>query len=105
MGERSICGAVSGALASLSILLGEQGYDDQVIAYTVKKYKIWFRQQFGDLTCAVLTQPFRNEEGEIMEGKHEARHVMCTSFVIESAKKIVELIEYNALHPIPATAP
>ena len=91
-GEGSICGAVTGSLAAISLILVEKG----LIAEEVKeKASIWktnFKEGFESLNCFDLMDEFGGAEGEIdfdMPGRREK----CTDAVTSAvtfAKQIID---------------
>ncbi len=89
MGERSICGAVSGALVSLGILLNENMISTNKINKLADKFKNEFREKNESLYCFELLSPYLDSDEPYPEDP--VRLPICTDAVI-SATKITQKI-------------
>lgn len=92
MGEGSICGAVSGSMAALSLLLEDRGLPKESIKDQSSKFKACFIRQQGSLECQELLKPFQ-VDGEIPEERQESRKISCTNCVITAVQIASSLIE------------
>lgn len=92
MGEGSICGAVSGSMAALSLLLEDKGVSKKQIKDQTSKFKACFIRQQGSLDCDDLLEPFR-VHGEIPEDRQEARRISCTNCVVKAVQIASSLVE------------
>jgi C_GCAxxG_C_C family probable redox protein len=83
VGEESICGAVLGSLAGMSLALADKGVNPDGVREKSKEFKRRLRERFGTLECGALMDEFRDPQGKIvfdMPGRREK----CTK-VVESA--------------------
>jgi hypothetical protein len=93
-GEGLVCGAVTGSLAGLSLVLATKGLNDDTIKEKREIWKNVFKEKFDTLSCFELMDEFRNELGEIdfeMAGRREK----CTDTVISGvtiAQKIINSV-------------
>ena len=94
-GEGLVCGAVTGSLAALSLILAEKGLEDKEISKKTEMWREYFKEKFETLTCFELIDEFRTKIGEIdfeMPGRREK----CTDFVIAGvifAQQIIDSME------------
>ncbi len=87
MGELDVCGAVTGTLSALGIILSEKfkgkENSEKLIMDEIKEWKNNFRNKFGTLICRTLLDDFKDKEGKI-DFKHPERRIHCTD-IVESA--------------------
>lgn len=95
IGERSICGSVTGAVASLGLLLKEKGISDDEIKKIIEKFKMRFKERNQSLYCSELLSPYLR--GDEPYPPDPLRLPVCTQAVITAtiiAQQIVnETIE------------
>lgn len=89
------CGAVTGAVLALNLLLGRNHAEgDKEDNYeAVQKLIAGFRSRFGDISCPGLTGvDLGTEEGRI---EFDARnlHVKCREFVGEATRMVLNLVD------------
>jgi len=91
-GEGFTCGANSGAMVAIGLILSKKGVDKDKIQELRDKFKIEMKKEFNYLLCRDYLKPFNTEDGEIdwdMEGRHEK----CTNIVnkaFENAKQLID---------------
>ncbi|UCG01151.1 MAG: C_GCAxxG_C_C family protein [Candidatus Heimdallarchaeota archaeon] len=90
-GEGLVCGAVTGSLAALSLILAEKGLEDKEIAKKVKIWKKDFKDKFETFTCYELIDEFRDESGKI-DLKMPGRREKCTEIVISGVTSTQQII-------------
>jgi len=92
IGERSICGGVTGGLAALSAYMVEKGIDSEKMSEIFKEFKTIFEERNGSLRCRELLEPFILEDGTLDKDNPERKKI-CDQ-AVESAVLIAkELIE------------
>lgn len=91
-GEYSVCGAISGALSAIGLILSKNGLDDDKIRDLSNQFKRTLTKKFDSLLCKDYMKTFFSESGEInwnLKGRHEK----CTEIVqkaYEVAKEIID---------------
>ncbi len=92
-----ICGAVSGGIIALGMVMGRNsanGSLDNIYA-CVEALKARFENEFGSCNCFRLTGcDFRTDEGQERFGRQEL-HVKCCEFVGKSAFWVDQLVMEN----------
>ncbi|MFX0124407.1 MAG: C-GCAxxG-C-C family (seleno)protein [Candidatus Hodarchaeota archaeon] len=91
-GEGLVCGAVTGSLAALSLVLADKGLKDEVIANKTKIWRNNFKNKYETLTCFELIDEFRNESGDI-DLKMPGRREKCTDIVTEAVTFAQQIID------------
>ncbi|MHA2403403.1 MAG: C-GCAxxG-C-C family protein [Candidatus Kariarchaeaceae archaeon] len=89
-GERSICGSISGSLASLSFILSERGLTKSELRKHVSKFKEQFTSEFGTLRCRDLLNPYLGEDAYPPD---PVRLEICTKTVERSVHIAQGIIE------------
>ena len=89
IGERSICGAVCGALAALSFKLAETGVEKEVISDKATLFKEQFTARFGTLMCKELIQPYFLKDGTYAPERRDH----CTELVKDGVKIVDSIVE------------
>ena len=92
IGERSICGSLTGALAGLSTLLHEKGIDRDTIYESTKKLKVRFKEEIGTLYCREILQDFTFPDGSIDKDNPERRKI-CDNTVFQAVTIVKEIID------------
>ncbi|MHA1199048.1 MAG: C-GCAxxG-C-C family protein [Candidatus Heimdallarchaeaceae archaeon] len=91
-GERSICGAASGALAGLSTIMVERGIEKEKMGEIFKEFKTSFKEKNYTLYCRDIIEPYMNPDGSV-DYDNPGRKEKC-DHAVESAVLISkELIE------------
>ena len=91
-GEGSICGANSGSMVAIGLILSKKGIEKEKIQELRDQYKLKMKEEINSLLCRDYMKPYYSEDGEIdwdMQGRHEK----CTDIVqkaFEKAKKIID---------------
>ncbi|MCE7742319.1 MAG: C_GCAxxG_C_C family protein [Candidatus Heimdallarchaeota archaeon] len=92
IGEGSICGAVTGALAALSTIMVEKDIDDENKREVFRKFKDIFIEKNDTLYCKEILKNFFLSDGSV-DYDHPERRQKC-DHAVESAVLIAkELIE------------
>jgi C_GCAxxG_C_C family probable redox protein len=92
MGERSICGAASGALAGLSTVMVERGIDKEEMSKVFKEFKLSFKEKNGTLYCRDIIKPFIRSDGTL-DYDNPGRKQNCDNAVISAVSIAKYLIE------------
>lgn len=101
MGERSICGSVSGSLASLGIILNDKMVSTKEIMEMTDKFKMEFKEKNQSLYCYELLSPYL--DGDEPYPDDPIRLPVCTKAVI-SATTIAQKIISETIHQNPIKA-
>ena len=92
MGERSICGAVTGGLVALSVYMVEKGIETEKMGEVFKEFKMKFSEKNNSLRCRELIGSYILEDGSVDKDSTERKEI-CNN-AVESAVLIAkELIE------------
>ncbi|NGX99214.1 MAG: hypothetical protein G4V63_29660 [Candidatus Afipia apatlaquensis] len=87
MAVEGVCGAVSGALASLSILFtNERGHESDRIKKLTTEFFTKFREALGNENCRELKPKYRNDE------------IRCTVMIETAAKILDEMVTREQNH-------
>ena len=92
IGERSICGAVTGSLAALSIIMYEKEIDKDTKYDLNKKFKERFIEEVGTLYCKEILQDFIASDGTLDKDNPERRKT-CDNSVFKAVTIIKEIID------------
>ncbi len=90
MGERSICGAVTGGLAALGILLSKKDLDKDDKSAVFRKFKDTFNDKFKTLNCGEILAEFILPGGSV-DKENPERRLTCTG-AVELAANIVKKV-------------
>ena len=90
MGERSICGAVTGGLAALGILLKKKGIGTEQRSEIFRKYNQAFINDFNTLDCKEIIADFILPDGSVDRDRPE-RRILCTKAVNTAAKIVKDI--------------
>jgi len=91
-GEGSICGANSGSLAAMGVILSKKGLDYDKITELREIFKEKIIKKFNSLRCRDYMKQFYTEDGEF-DWDRDDRREKCTEIVqgvFIEAKKIIE---------------
>ncbi len=91
-GERSICGAVTGALAAISTLLVEKNIEDEKKKEVFRAFKDKFMEKNGTLYCREILKDFFLPDGSI-DVDHPKRKASCDQAVETASLIAKELID------------
>ena len=94
IGERSICGSVTGALSALSVVFAKKGYKEDKIAEIAKSFKEKFSREFKTLYCREILKEFTFPDGTI-DADNPKRKEKCTKTVLHAvtvAKILIDLM-------------
>jgi C_GCAxxG_C_C family probable redox protein len=95
IGRGAVCGAVSGAIMALGVLLSEKFHENSKLKEAVGKYAKEFYQrfeeQFGDSTCSGLIADRSNPEAVEKAQSEGLYQEKCPKFVAEATKIIIDL--------------
>jgi len=81
MGVESVCGAITGSLAALSILFTiEKGHESDRNKNLSKEFFQKFRAELGTDNCAILKEKYKNDE------------LRCTTMIETAAKILDEMV-------------
>jgi len=92
VGERSICGAVLGALPALSFLLSEKGLINEDIGLKTNYFKKRFREKVGTIYCREIILDFIQPDGSVDMDNPERRK-LCDKAVGTVALIVKEIID------------
>lgn len=92
IGERSVCGAVTGALAGLSSVLHEKGLDKDSIYDLTKKFKERFKEENGTLYCKDIIHDFILSDGSV-DTENPARRKACDKATFDAVTIVKEIID------------
>jgi C_GCAxxG_C_C family probable redox protein len=90
MGERSICGAVTGGLAALGILMSKKDLEKDDKSDIFRKFKDTFIKKFKTLNCGEILVEFILSDGSI-DKENPERRLKCTG-AVELAASIVKKV-------------
>lgn len=91
-GEGSICGANSGSMVAMGLILSKKGVDKDKIQELRDNFKEIINKKFNSLRCRDYMEEFYTEDG-IFDWDRDDRHEKCTEIVqgvFIEAKKIIE---------------
>ena len=91
-GEGSICGANSGSMVAMGLILSKKGVDKDNIQELRDNFKEIIIKKFNSLRCRDYMEEFYTEDG-IFDWDRDDRHEKCTEIVqgvFIEAKKIIE---------------
>lgn len=94
IGERSVCGAVTGSLAALSIILVKKNIEDEKKSEMFRKFKDLFIEKNGALYCKEILRDFILPDGTL-DKDHPARRPKC-DHAIDTAVLIVDDLIKNS---------
>lgn len=92
MGERSVCGAITGTLAALGIVLKAKNVSKEELAKSINGFKKAMKDKYS-LNCVDILADFINEDGTV--NNTPERKQKCTEvvyFAAKTAKKILDSI-------------
>ena len=92
IGERSVCGAVTGALAGLSSVLHEKGLDKDSIYDLTKRFKERFKEEVGTLYCREIIHDFILPDGSV-DMENPKRRKSCDKAVYEAVVIVKEIVD------------
>ena len=92
MGEKSVCGAVTGALAGLSSVLYEKGLDKDSIYDLTKRFKERFKEEVGTLYCREILNDFFVPDGSV-DMENPERRKTCDEAVFQAVTIVKEIID------------
>ncbi len=92
IGERSVCGAVTGALAGLSSVLHEKVLDKDSIYDLSKRFKERFKEEIGTLYCREIIHDFISQDGSV-DMEDPKRRNSCDKSVYKAVTIIKEIID------------
>ena len=90
-GEYSVCGAISGGLSTIGLILSKKGIDDDKIRELSEQFKKIITEKFNSLLCRDYMKPYFADNGEI-DWDLKGRREKCTEMVqkaFEEAKIII----------------
>ncbi len=88
MGERSICGAVTGGLAVLGILMSKKDLEKDDKSAVFRKFKDSFNNKFKTSNCGEILAEFILPDGSV-DKENPERRLTCTG-AVELAASIVK---------------
>ncbi|MFX1516741.1 MAG: C-GCAxxG-C-C family protein [Promethearchaeota archaeon] len=91
-GDGLVCGAVTGTLAAISLILFEEGLTEEEIKEKITNWKIIFKERFKSLNCYDLMNKFLNVNGELdfdMPGRREK----CTDTVTSAVTFACQILD------------
>ena len=97
MGERSICGAVTGGLAVLGILMNEKGLEKDDKSDIFRKFKDTFNNKFKTLNCGEILSDFILPDGSV-DKENPERRLTCTSAVELAASIVKEVLDESKIN-------
>lgn len=92
IGERSVCGAVTGALAGLSSVLHEKRLDKDSIYDLTKMFKDRFKEEIGTLYCREILFDFISPDGSV-DMENPKRRKSCDKAAYEAVAIVKEIID------------
>jgi len=92
MGEKSICGAVTGALTALGILMSKKGLEKNDKSDIFRKFKDTFNNKFKTLNCGEILNEFILPDGSI-DKENPERRLTCTGAVEFAANIVKEVLD------------
>lgn len=93
MGERSICGAVTGGLAALGIIMSKRNLEKEAKFEAFKKFRELFKMEFDTLKCGEILEEFILPDGSI-DKDHPNRGMKCTR-AVEVAANVAKRVIYE----------
>ena len=99
IGEKSICGTVTGTLAGISFVLSQNHISEEVILSVSEEYKERFKTIFNHLKCKQLLKVFMDEDGNYSESDNSYRRNKCT-FMVQTAVKIATELIMDEIQPL-----
>jgi C_GCAxxG_C_C family probable redox protein len=93
MGERSICGSVTGALASLGAILKDKMIQDEEIKEMIDKFKREFKRHNNSLYCNEILSPYLDNHEPYPEDP--IRLPICTEAVKSAATIAQKIIRHS----------
>lgn len=90
MGERSICGAVTGGFTALGILLSKKDLEKEDRSNIFRKFKDSFNDEFKTLNCGEILSEFILPDGSV-DYENPLRSMKCTG-AVELAANIVKRV-------------
>ena len=97
MGEKSICGAVTGGLAALGILMSKKDLEKDDISDIFRKFKDTFNNKFKTLNCAEILSEFILPDGSI-DIENPERRLRCTGTVELAASIVKEVLDESRIN-------
>ncbi|MBY9001022.1 MAG: C_GCAxxG_C_C family protein [Candidatus Heimdallarchaeota archaeon] len=92
MGERSICGAVTGGLAALGIIISKKNLEKEERSEVFKKFRELFEMEFDTLKCGEILEEFILPDGSV-DFENPQRSMKCTRAVETAAKSVKRVID------------
>jgi C_GCAxxG_C_C family probable redox protein len=92
IGERSICGSLTGALAGLSTVLHERGLERDSMYQHHKKLKTRFKEEIGTLRCREIIQDWILPDGSVDKDNPDRRKA-CDKTVFQAVTIVKEIID------------
>lgn len=91
-GDGLVCGAVTGTIAAISLILVEKGLTEEEVKEKVAIWKTNFKERFESLNCYDLMNKFLNTNGELDFDK-PGRREKCTDAVISGVTLAQQIID------------
>ncbi|MCY3413898.1 MAG: C_GCAxxG_C_C family protein [Candidatus Heimdallarchaeota archaeon] len=93
MGERGLCGAMTGTVGAMSKLLSEKQVNEEQIRDEVNRLKEHMRMKFGEgsIDCKAFLKDYLLDDGSI-DSTNSGRRDHCTSIVLEATRFAHEII-------------
>ncbi len=91
-GEYSVCGAITGGLSAVGLILSKKGLDDDTINELSNQFKETIKKKFNSLLCRDYMNPYFTKNGDI-DWDLKGRREKCTDIVqtaFEEAKNIID---------------
>jgi C_GCAxxG_C_C family probable redox protein len=92
-GDYSVCGAITGGLSSIALILSKKGLDNDKIRELSEQFKKNIEEKFNSLLCRDYMKSYFFENGEV-DWDLKGRREKCTEVVqkaYEEAKKIIDV--------------
>ena len=97
MGERSICGAVTGGLAALGILMSKRDLEKDDKSDIFRKFKDTFNDKFKTLNCGEILSEFILPDGSI-DIENPDRRLTCTRAVELATSIVKEVLDESKIN-------
>lgn len=97
MGEKSICGAVTGGLAALGILMSKKDLEKDDISDIFRKFKDTFNNKFKTLNCGEILSEFVLPDGSI-DIENPERRLTCTEALELAASIVKEVLDESKIN-------
>ena len=85
-GEYSVCGAITGGLSAIGLILSKKGLKEDKIRELNEQFKITIKENFNSLLCRDYMKPYFTKNGDI-DWDLKGRREKCTEVIQKACEE------------------